>query len=84
MEKKTGTLYGIGVGPGEPDLITLKAAKILNQVDIEYASGGRGGVTSGGVRRQGRRSIAKDGRKAGKCHLFKSISQCKRYQGGNR
>jgi precorrin-2/cobalt-factor-2 C20-methyltransferase len=24
-----GTLYGIGVGPGDPDLITVKAAKIL-------------------------------------------------------
>ena len=30
----TGTLYGIGVGPGDPDLITLKAIKILQQVDI--------------------------------------------------
>jgi precorrin-2/cobalt-factor-2 C20-methyltransferase len=38
MEKKTGTLYGIGVGPGEPDLITLKAAKILNRVDIVFAA----------------------------------------------
>jgi len=38
MGKKTGTLYGIGVGPGEPDLITLKAAKILNQVDIVFAA----------------------------------------------
>jgi precorrin-2/cobalt-factor-2 C20-methyltransferase len=38
MEKKTGTLYGIGVGPGDPDLITLKAAKILNQVDIVFAA----------------------------------------------
>ena len=38
MEKRTGTLYGIGVGPGEPDLITLKAAKILNQVDIVFAA----------------------------------------------
>lgn len=26
---KTGTLYGIGVGPGEPDLMTVKGAKIL-------------------------------------------------------
>jgi precorrin-2/cobalt-factor-2 C20-methyltransferase len=25
-----GTLYGIGVGPGDPDLITLKAVKILS------------------------------------------------------
>jgi precorrin-2/cobalt-factor-2 C20-methyltransferase len=38
MGKKTGTLYGIGAGPGDPDLITLKAAKILNQVDIVFAA----------------------------------------------
>ena len=38
MTKKTGKLYGIGVGPGDPDLITIKAAKILNQVDIVFAA----------------------------------------------
>ncbi len=38
MEKNTGTLYGIGVGPGDPDLITLKAVRILNQVDIVFAA----------------------------------------------
>ena len=38
MEKKTGTLYGIGVGPGDPDLITIKAVKILNRVDIVFAA----------------------------------------------
>jgi precorrin-2/cobalt-factor-2 C20-methyltransferase len=27
--RSVGTLYGIGVGPGDPDLITVKAAKIL-------------------------------------------------------
>jgi precorrin-2/cobalt-factor-2 C20-methyltransferase len=26
---KTGTLYGVGVGPGDPELITVKGAKIL-------------------------------------------------------
>ncbi|RJQ66464.1 MAG: precorrin-2 C(20)-methyltransferase [Desulfobacteraceae bacterium] len=26
-----GVFYGIGIGPGDPDLITLKAAKILSQ-----------------------------------------------------
>lgn len=26
---KIGTLYGIGVGPGDPDLITVKASKLL-------------------------------------------------------
>ena len=38
MNKTTGTLYGIGVGPGDPDLITIKAAKILNRVDIVFAA----------------------------------------------
>jgi len=26
---KKGTLYGIGIGPGDPDLITLKAVKVI-------------------------------------------------------
>ncbi len=28
----TGTLFGIGVGPGNPDLLTLRAARILSSV----------------------------------------------------
>ncbi|MCX7711630.1 MAG: precorrin-2 C(20)-methyltransferase [Clostridia bacterium] len=28
-----GKLYGVGVGPGDPELITLKAKRILEQVD---------------------------------------------------
>lgn len=31
MTQKQGTLYGIGVGPGDPELITLKALKILEK-----------------------------------------------------
>jgi len=38
MKQPTGTLYGIGVGPGDPDLITLKAVKILNRVDVVFAA----------------------------------------------
>ena len=38
MKTKTGTLYGISVGPGDPELITLKAAKILNHIDIVFAA----------------------------------------------
>ena len=38
MQTTTGTLYGIGVGPGDPDLVTLKAAKILSRVNIVYAA----------------------------------------------
>jgi len=33
-----GILYGIGVGPGDPDLITLKAVKILSRVDMVFAA----------------------------------------------
>lgn len=32
MEK--GILYGVGVGPGDPELLTLKAVKILKAADV--------------------------------------------------
>lgn len=31
---KTGRLYGLGVGPGDPELITVKAFRILKEVDV--------------------------------------------------
>lgn len=31
---KKGILYGVGVGPGDPELLTLKAARILKEADI--------------------------------------------------
>jgi len=33
-----GTLYGVGVGPGDPDLLTLKAVKTLAAVDVVFAA----------------------------------------------
>ncbi len=38
MTPKTGTLYGIGVGPGDPELITLKALKVLAGVPHIFAA----------------------------------------------
>ncbi len=38
MGKNEGILYGIGVGPGDPDLITIKAVEILKDVDVVYSA----------------------------------------------
>ncbi len=38
--KKSPKLYGIGLGPGDPKLVTLKAKEILDKVDIVFAPKG--------------------------------------------
>jgi precorrin-2/cobalt-factor-2 C20-methyltransferase len=38
MSTRPGVLYGIGVGPGDPDLITVKALNILKQVPHIFAA----------------------------------------------
>ncbi|MBC16423.1 MAG: precorrin-2 C(20)-methyltransferase [Desulfovibrio sp.] len=35
---RQGTLYGIGVGPGDPELLTLKAVRALGEVDVIFAA----------------------------------------------
>ena len=34
----TGVLYGVGVGPGAPDLLTLRAVNVLGKVDVILAA----------------------------------------------
>ena len=34
-----GVLYGIGVGPGDPELMTLKAVRLIGEMDIIAAPG---------------------------------------------
>lgn len=34
----SGHLYGIGVGPGDPELLTIKAANVLSRVDLILAA----------------------------------------------
>ncbi len=36
---RLGTLYGVGVGPGDPELLTLKAVRVLREVDVVFAAG---------------------------------------------
>ena len=31
---KSGTLFGVGLGPGDPELMTLKATRALHQADV--------------------------------------------------
>lgn len=38
MKTTYGTLYGIGVGPGDPDHITLKAVKAISSVDVIFTA----------------------------------------------
>jgi precorrin-2/cobalt-factor-2 C20-methyltransferase len=38
IANQSGTLFGIGVGPGDPDLIPVKAVKILNEVDVIFTA----------------------------------------------
>ena len=38
MSEQQGVLYGLGVGPGDPELITLKAARVLNSADLVFAA----------------------------------------------
>ena len=34
-----GIFYGIGIGPGDPEHITLKAARMMKEVDVIAAPG---------------------------------------------
>jgi precorrin-2/cobalt-factor-2 C20-methyltransferase len=42
-QKNIGIFYGVGVGPGDPELITRKAERVLRAVDWIYLPSGRSG-----------------------------------------
>ncbi len=39
-QNNRGKLYGVGVGPGDPKLLTLRAKEVLDQVDIVFCPKG--------------------------------------------
>ena len=41
-----GKLYGIGVGPGDPELLTVKAARLIDETDIIFAPQSKSGKPS--------------------------------------
>lgn len=43
MESRKGTLYSVGVGPGDPELLTLKAARIIEGCPVLAAPRTNGG-----------------------------------------
>lgn len=42
-DRPTGTLYGVGVGPGDPDLITVKGVNLIQQASVIAFPAGIGG-----------------------------------------
>ena len=40
------TVYAVGVGPGDPELLTRKAERILRQVDVIFAPTGQAEAAS--------------------------------------
>ncbi len=34
MTSATGRFWGVGVGPGDPELVTLKAARLISSADV--------------------------------------------------
>lgn len=43
---QTGTFYGVGIGPGNPEYLTLRAARVLAEVDIIFTVTGPNTETS--------------------------------------
>ena len=43
MTTGTGRLYGVGLGPGDPELVTLKAARLIREADVVAYHAGREG-----------------------------------------
>ena len=41
MNKIIGTLYGISIGPGDPELITLKGKRLLKEASTELLQKGK-------------------------------------------
>ncbi|MBY0441086.1 MAG: precorrin-2 C(20)-methyltransferase [Mycobacteriaceae bacterium] len=51
--KNRGTLWGVGLGPGDPELVTIKAARIIGKADVvAYHSAQHGHSIARGIAEQ--------------------------------
>lgn len=49
----TGRLYGVGLGPGDPELVTVKAARVIGAADVvAYHSARHGRSIARGIAQQ--------------------------------
>ena len=53
LESRRGVLYGVGVGPGDPELLTMKAVRVLQSSSVVF-------VPDSGGTRQAALNIVKD------------------------
>lgn len=58
---RTGRLFGVGVGPGDPELLTLKAARIIEAADVVASFAKKGRASNA-------RAVVAD-RLTGKCEI---------------
>ena len=50
MSGTTGTLWGVGLGPGDPELVTVKAARVIGDADVvAYHSARHGNSIARGI-----------------------------------
>lgn len=50
MSMARGTLWGVGLGPGDPELVTVKAARVIGAADVvAYHSAGHGHSIARGI-----------------------------------
>ena len=60
----TGRLYGVGVGPGDPELVTVKAARLIGAADVVAYHSARHGRS---IARSIARRICAKGRSRSRC-----------------